>query len=91
MTRFCPSLPIHILAVFEVLKHILTIDPRVGCVTALRSSPLGWDIAPRSMGSVTVGCGWVNERDPWGERYTASECTGCREEVDPSREGSHYV
>jgi hypothetical protein len=33
---------------------------------------------------VTVGSRWVNKCDPWGEWYTTSECTGCREEVDPS-------
>ena len=60
------------------------VDPRVGCVSTLRSGPLGWDIAPGSTSSVTVRCGWVNEGDPGREGNTASECTGCREEVDPS-------
>ena len=69
----------------------LTVDPGVRSVAALRSGPLGGDIAPRSMGSVTVGCGWVNKGDPWGERDTTGECTRCRKEVDPSGEGSHCV
>ena len=78
---------LHVLAI----ESILTVDPGVGSESTLRSSPLGRGIAPGSMSSVTVGSRWVNKGDPWGEWYTTSECTGCREEVDPSGEGSHYV